>query len=175
MNNKIEPLSLRNAAGRLSVPCLRAAYDHDKHLMVAECYGSAKDMKTVRNMLCTPMPGERLNLSEWYGDVFPCPHGYTAHFAKIRPGLVHALFVSLDEKLMLSMNQLEAKLRSARYTTPFLPEWLPYIGAELERGGLLLKVRGFQPRGVILRAETEDLDEIVSEGVRKRHLKMEAA
>jgi hypothetical protein len=61
------------------------------------------------------------------------------------------------------------------FTTPVLPEWVPYLRTALEEACLLMELSGEGCWSAYLTASTEDLDRLVSFGIRSGVLKFSAS
>src|SRR5690349_4645006 len=59
--------------------------------------------------------------------------GYETYAHRLDYGLSHAVFVSKNENFIRYLNPeaIWAKLNTSRFTTPMLPEWMPWITARL--------------------------------------------
>jgi hypothetical protein len=96
------------------------------------------------------------------------PDGYTRLIHRIAYGHAHCIFVARQPGLLLNTSDraIEQSLRDPNIcTTPFLPEWVPYIAGELRERKLLNDLYGFQCKAAIIRpGSTADIDAIVLEG-----------
>lgn len=102
----------------------------------------------------------------------PCGQGYRFHAAKLGPGTWHALALAKSPGLIpkLSNDSLWAELQRNGYTTPLLPAWLGWLRTELESRGHLKRLHSFQCDGAVLDLTSEALDELVSDGLRQKHI-----
>jgi hypothetical protein len=105
-----------------------------------------------------------------YDNLKPCEQGYRFYAAKLGTGTWHALALARLPGLICNLDDasLWAELQRCSFTTPILPEWLPWLRAELARQGYLTPLLSFQSQGAVLELTTEVLDELVSEGLRQR-------
>jgi hypothetical protein len=94
--------------------------------------------------------------------------GYNTYIHKMDYGLAHAMFVCRQPSFMLvySDETLWGKLKETRYTTPIVKDWLPYIRDELTNDNLLVEAESYRCRCGVLNATTDDLDRIVTAGIR---------
>lgn len=94
-----------------------------------------------------------------------CPYGYTISRSHLGYDTYHLLAVSRDPVFIphLTDGALLAKLRSERYTTPFLSEWVPTIRGVLEDSGLLEKCICLNCEAANLSATTDNLDKVVTQ------------
>jgi hypothetical protein len=98
--------------------------------------------------------------------------GYERHIAKVALGTWQMMLVSRMPGFLpvLCPASLWGRLTSETFTTPLLKSWLPWIQKELERRELLLPLRCFNCACGWLKATSDDLDEIVSEGLKTKKL-----
>lgn len=104
--------------------------------------------------------------------------GYEVHTHKLRYGMIHAMFVSRSPGFMkvLSDEALWQELtQTTRYTTPILREWLPYVAQNLRNRDILRVCRSFNVKCGELIATDEQLDEIVSGGLKLGYIKVPGA
>lgn len=101
---------------------------------------------------------------------------YRAAVAKLSPGVIHLVAVAKIPGLMPNMgdDHLWAELTSPRYTTPLLRPWIPWLKQTMAEGGSIVVAEGFASNVGVLKAEPEELDALVSLGVKEGHLRMVA-
>jgi hypothetical protein len=58
------------------------------------------------------------------------------------------------------------------FTTPLLPEWVPYLERELETNGLLVNLKGDGCPSALLAAQSKDLDALVTQGIQGGELQI---
>jgi hypothetical protein len=104
------------------------------------------------------------------------PVGYQAALARLAPGAVHLAALAKIPGMMPDMSdaRLWAELSSERYTTPLLRQWTPWIRRKLVATGGIVAAAGYAANSGVLTATPEELDELVSSGVRNGHLEMVA-
>ena len=158
--------------------CDRIAYHQDGRVMVLSCHGP---QQTLRGMGAVLTSDAKVRLEHYDED--DCARaltkdgcGYRAYKHPLCPGLWHFLWVSRDPRLLVAgKDALGEALLGDPYTTPVLPQWVSHIRQEMEERSLLLALSsdrgGYGP--AYLTASTEDLDEIVSEGIRSGMLKID--
>ena len=102
------------------------------------------------------------------------PVSYSAAVAKLAPGVIHLVALARIPGLMPNMSDdhLWAELSGPSYTTPLLRSWVPWLKEAMTTGNGIVVANGFEATVGVLRTEPEALDEIVSQGVRDRHLAM---
>jgi hypothetical protein len=107
-------------------------------------------------------------------ELVACDSGYRFHATKFSFGTWHSLAVARLPGLICKLTDasLWNELTRQAFTTPLLPKWMPWLRAELERQECLRPLHSFQCAGAVLNLTTEALDEIVSEGLRWRKLKI---
>ncbi len=111
-----------------------------------------------------------------YGDYARIPSqlqideaGYETYVHRLEYGLVHAAFVTRDEKFIrfMSPDSIWHKLKSDKYSTPLIREWMPYVNEQLIEKRLLKECKCYRLNcGVLDLANDSQLDEIVSEGIK---------
>ncbi len=93
---------------------------------------------------------------------------FLVHQHNLDFGQVHCLFLAQTPGFLrvISDESLFNALKSTEYTTPILPSWVPAIRAGLVARNLIAHLYCFRCECAVLTAKDEDLDAIVSEGVR---------
>lgn len=99
---------------------------------------------------------------------------YEARVAKLAPHTVHMIARIKLDGFMPSVDDagLWSELSSPRYTTPLLRGWMPWVRERLIEEDLLAEASGRNTSAGLLSATSDDLDEIVSEGVRRGLLRL---
>jgi tape measure domain-containing protein len=101
--------------------------------------------------------------------------GYKVHRNKLSCGnwwQILLLSTAAGFMPVLTEVTLWRELQSERFTTPLLREWMSWILQELKRRKLLFDLQGFGCQAGYLVAETGQLDELVSEGIKSGALKV---
>jgi hypothetical protein len=103
------------------------------------------------------------------GNLSKLTEGYTTETHKLQYGMSHALFVTRSPGFLTSISEeaLWQELTSTRFTTPLLRSWMPWLTERLVDHELLVEAYGFQCRCGVLQTTTDDLDDLVSEGLRE--------
>jgi hypothetical protein len=101
---------------------------------------------------------------------------YAAALAKLAPGVIHLVALAKIPGLMPNMSDdhLWAELTGPRYTTPLLRTWIPWLKDAMASNGGIVVANGFASTVGVLRTEPEELDEMVTLGVKEGHLHMVA-
>jgi hypothetical protein len=101
--------------------------------------------------------------------------GYAVYKHRVSLNHWHFLCISKRPGLLTSRDEasLWRELRSERFTTPLLRCWAPYIVEQLKERHLLERLDGFGCEAGLLTADSDDLDEIVAEGLRNRQIVIE--
>ena len=104
------------------------------------------------------------------------PVSYGAAIAKLAPGVVHLVAVAKIPGLMpnISDDHLWTELSGPRYTTPLLRPWIPWLKQAMTEGGGIVVAEGLAATVGVLKAEPDDLDALVMQGVKEGHLCMVA-
>lgn len=101
---------------------------------------------------------------------------YSAAAARLAPGVIHLVALARIPGLMPSMSDdhLWAELTSPRYTTPLLRAWIPWLKRTMVQGGGIIAAEGFASTVGVLRTEPDELDALVTLGVKEGYLHMVA-
>jgi hypothetical protein len=110
-----------------------------------------------------------------YQDFCKDKEGYSVHRSRASLNHWHFLCFCKRQGLLTSMDEasLWRELRSERFTTPLLRSWALFLVEQLKDRGLLQRLDGFGCEAGMLTAESDDLDEIVTEGLASRHIVIE--
>lgn len=151
-------------------------------LLLISLVADTQRVKQIRAILCggakatIQAGGIKVNQpgkEHWYahspGRLFPTEDGYQVFTHKLGYGMAHALFVTRMPGFMkvVSEESLWQELKSTRFTTPILREWMGHIEERLRDEERLEDAHVFNCRCGILSATTQKLDEIVSEGLQQ--------
>ena len=100
--------------------------------------------------------------------------GYTAAVAKLASGVIHLVALAKIPGLMPNMSDdhLWSELSGPRYTTPLLRPWTAWLKDEMARIGGIIVAKGYGAEVGVLGTGPDELDDLVSRGVRDRHLAM---
>lgn len=104
------------------------------------------------------------------------PVAYNAAKVKLASGIIHMVAVAKIPGLMPTMSDdhLWSELTSPRYTTPLLRTWIPWLKESMIQSGNIIVAQGFASTVGVLRIEPDELDALVSRGVKQGHLRMVA-
>ncbi len=102
---------------------------------------------------------------------------YLTFFHRLPFGMAHAVFVSKRPGFLPvgTPTRIWKELMDNRFTTPMLRGWMPYIVEQLRAKDLLRDAWCYRCQSVLLTATTEDLDQIVTEGVASGALAIDQA
>lgn len=129
----------------------------------AHIYAQDGKIKHIDNPYSQPVHPEKL---------VKVDEGYDCYLHKMDHGLTHAVFVARTDGFMLSVTDeaVRRQLNDIRFTTPFLPEWTPYIREQLKAKRLLSTASCFNCACGTLDATTADLDAVIVAGLKSRKL-----
>lgn len=151
-------------------------------LLVLSVFADTVQIKAIRSILVggakalaqaggcqVNQPGKE----SWYahspGRLLPTTQdGYKLYTHKLGYGMAHALFITRMPGFMTVVTEeaLWQELKTTRFTTPILREWVPYIERELRDSRYLEDAHVFGGcKCGILSANTANLDKIVSDGL----------
>jgi hypothetical protein len=104
------------------------------------------------------------------------PAVYSAAIAKLASGVIHMVALAKIPGLMPNMSDdhLWSELAGSRYTTPLLRTWIPWLKEALAKDRKIIVGEGFASSVGVLRVEPDELDALVSLGVKEGHLHMVA-
>jgi len=100
------------------------------------------------------------------------PVSYTAATTKLAAGVIHLVAMARIPGLMpdMSDDHLWAELSGPSYTTPLLRSWVPWLKDTMTKSNGIVVAKGYASNVGVLTTEPDALDELVSLGVRDRHL-----
>jgi hypothetical protein len=163
-------------------------------IMLLSVAGPETSIKAVHACLSSSVPvrfdteseiRRERSLANPAGDERTCPSmvrhpsGYTTYRSRLGYNTWHLLALSRAEGFLpcLSETALHEALRSSRYSTPYLRSWVPWLAdrlADAEEKRLLHLLDGFQTQAALLQATNDDLDSVISMGVRDGFLTLPA-
>jgi hypothetical protein len=149
------------------------AYTYQRRLMVLSCVGPGQQVKALRAALNTEFESPfEIDGANVYAD----RSKYFCQAVRLSRDILHCLFVARVPGLLLndSDETLWAELKAERYHTPLLPSWMSYLRTELAMADKLSACDGTGCKVWLLSATTAQLDQIVVDGVKGGHLKIEA-
>ncbi|OWK34119.1 hypothetical protein FRUB_10090 [Fimbriiglobus ruber] len=71
---------------------------------------------------------------------------------------------------MVTDESLWRLLRSHRFTTPLLRQWVPWLSQEMQKKGDIVRLTQSGCDAALMLADDETLDELVKQGLKQRHL-----
>jgi hypothetical protein len=170
----------------VGVKCDRLAHDGNK-LMIISVVAEPSRIKAIRAILHAKSGSPQIKVEGVFtkhssagdvarqkpGNLVIDKEGYETYAHRMDYGLSHAVFMSKSEDFIryLSPEAIWRKLNTARFTTPMLEEWMPYITAKLIEQKFLRECSCFRANCGVLDTIAEDkLDSIVSEGIKSGRL-----
>jgi hypothetical protein len=148
----------------------------DPLLLALSAAGSLSAVKAVRATLCqSSLKAAFTARRDDYRSLGLARHpNYKTSISTLAPGVAHLVAHATIPGFLADDSDagLWRELTGTRYTTPLLESWLPWLRTRLDEEQLLVPSRGHNNNAVILAADTENLDEIVTEGVRGRALQL---
>lgn len=168
-----------------AVPFDKIATSGRGELLLLSIFTDQMRVKAIRSILCGGakavanasgvklgrpgcMPYER----HTPGRLMPTSDGYNVYTHKIGYGMAHALFVTRMQGFMkvITPESLWQELNTVRFTTPILREWIPYVEKTLRENERLENAHTFNCECGVLSVSTKALDEVVSEGLKRREI-----
>jgi hypothetical protein len=156
------------------IDCDRLAHHGDGRVMVLSCHGPQQTLRGLGAILTSDAKVrlEHCDEDDCTTALAKDGCGYRTYKHLLSPGLWHFLWVSKDPRLLVAGKEaLGQALLGDPFTTPVLPEWVPYLETALEQESLLTALSGEGCTSAYLTASTEELDQIVSDGIRSGMLK----
>jgi hypothetical protein len=164
----------------------RIAVDSTNRVHVIGVIGDANKLRAMRALLSMSKKGMRIEASGGKvkrasdgdynlrspGWVIPSDAGFTTSMARLEYGMLHVLFVSKQEGLLLNSehSSLWRELRDTRFTTPLTREWVGYIEKKLKNMYLLEEMRCYRCNVSLLKCQTRNLDAIVKDGISRKEI-----
>ena len=167
------------------VPFNKLAKSGGGELLLLSVFTDQMRIKAIRAILCggakavanasgvqVGQPGADQWNKHTPGRLTPTTDGYQVFTHKLGYGMAHALFITRMPGFMKTVTEesLWQELKTVRFTTPILREWMPYIEKTLRHEDRLENAHTFGCECGILSATTQSLDKIVSEGLQQREL-----
>lgn len=181
-SQKVGTLSMKGKDTDLTMHCNALAFNPSVsgyEIMVLSVASSSSTIKAVQAALHTRAkivfyPSDIQGMQS-YWKLYRSSHEYRIYRHRMSYGMWHMLAVAKHDGLLTesSHESLWRALQRDSFTTPMLREWVPYVKEQLITRGLLMPLRMFNCNASILTANDEELDKIVSYGVRFDHLKLE--
>ena len=118
---------------------------------------------------CVIRPEE---IDGWCDSLGTHHNGYTIHRHRFEHNTWHILAVAKQEGLLLKASEVAVwvELRKPRFTTPVLRAWVPWLMKTLQTNGHLRNLQCFGCESAILTAGTAELDDALTEGLRRGKL-----
>lgn len=106
--------------------------------------------------------------------ISPSEDGYYSFIEKRDYGLCHVLFISYKIGFMPVVDDtaIWKELKSDRFTTPILREWMPHIQKQLMDRSLLRMCWQHRCQCAVIDATSDQLDDIVSSGLKTRKIEI---
>jgi hypothetical protein len=108
-----------------------------------------------------------------YQDFCKDKEGYSVYRSRASLNHWHFLCFCKREGLLTSMDEASVWRELRRFTTPLLRSWMPYVVQQLKDRDLLSRLDGFGCDAGLLTADSDALDDIVTEGLANRKIVIE--
>jgi hypothetical protein len=98
--------------------------------------------------------------------------GYHDDITRLAYNQCHGMFWSKEPAFMLAAgdDHLWRELKSKKYTTPLLRDWLPWVRDQLIARNLLTYMTNYRCQCGAIRVTSDDLDRVVSDGLKSGNL-----
>ena len=169
---KCDALTYCRDSGRNNVMAVSFAGSGTACKAVMACLQSGKSTSAVLKLQCSDNPiGD-------YTILRPFPDGYEIRkqTLKLSPVVLHhCVMVAKESRLITDLNETAVwcALRSEHYTTPVLRPWAKWLMDKMLTGKcagstdrMLETLPGFQIKAAIMNLSTDDLDLLVTEGIK---------
>jgi hypothetical protein len=164
-----------------SVKIHRGHSENFPGLLLLSATGPDTAVKSVRASLYEPeihpeftlhIPDAPTRMVKARSTVDGKPVSYSAAVSKLAPGVIHLVAVARIPGLMPNMSDdhLWTEFSGSRYTTPLLRSWMPWLKQAMTKNQSIVVAKGFGTEVGVLKAEPDELDDLVSKGVKGRHL-----
>lgn len=160
---------------RHDVPCNRIARLPNHELAILDVAGPQGQIRSLH--ACLNQPGDtRISHSAGYPftNLGRSGCGYASHWHRLPHGCLHlVVMVKLPGLLpLVSQRGLWNEIMGDNYTSPMMFHWVPWVGKRLGEEGLLAKLDAIGCEPGLITASTEQIDEIVHEGLITGHLEV---
>jgi len=167
----------RRTSSRFVMRC-DAVGVHEREILLRSVVGPETSLKALTaGLRSSGQDQKRIDYSIQLGklsgsSLSKCPHGYRIFRTRLAYGLWHVLCFSKRAGFMPVLNEdaLWQHLQSNRFTTPLLREWTPWLYRRMKDQKLIVELCQHGCQAGLLLAESEILDELVSEGIQQGHL-----
>jgi hypothetical protein len=151
---------------------------HDRSIQVLSIMGAESSAKAIAAILHSDGKASFRILAEDfspYQEFGKEEDGYSIYRHRASLNSWHFLCISKRKGLLTSLDEASVwrELRSDRFTTPLLRGWSPYIVDELKDRQLLVRLDGFGCEAGLLTADSDELDQIVTEGLLNQQIVIE--
>ena len=151
---------------------------HEREILLLSVIGPETSVKALTaGLRSSGKDQRRIECSASVGsvesrDLCRCSDGYRVHRAKLDYDHWHVLFLAKRQGFMpvLTDEAIWRHLQGEQFTTPLLREWIPWLKTALQRRELLVCLGQSGCQAGIVLAENSDLDELVSQGLKKGDL-----
>jgi hypothetical protein len=202
MANEIElpPLVVKTGKSEFRLRCHAAAWAaeyggsvkiHRRHsrdfpgLLLLSATGPDTAAKAVRAALYQPdveaefvldIDGTTERMVRAHCDFNGKPVSYSAAVLKLAPGVIHLVALARIPGLMPNMSDdhLWAELSGPSYTTPLLRSWTAWLKETMAASGGIVIAQGFASTVGVLKTQPDELDSLITSGVKEGHLRMVA-
>jgi hypothetical protein len=170
----------RSTSSKFRIPCDAIAL-HGREILLLSVAGSETSVKALTaGLRSSDKDQQRLEYTAHVGDVnssslVRSPLGYRVHRQKLSYGLWHVLYLAQREDFLpvLTEQSLWQRLQSTSFTTPLLRDWTPWLYRRMKGRQLLVELTQSGCQAGLLAADSDALDELVSEGIRLGHLSID--
>lgn len=167
----------RSCVSRFKVEC-DAIGLHEKEILLLSVVGSETGVKALTaGLRSSGRDQKRYEYKAHLGSVnetylTKCPSGYRVYRAKLEYDLWHVLCLAKRDGFMpvITDETIWRLLQGERFTTPLLREWTPWLSKEMKQRGVIVELNQHGCEAGLMIAESDTLDELVSDGIRKKQL-----
>jgi hypothetical protein len=167
----------RHRSSRFQVRCDAVGLHSDEILLLSIAGPETSVKALAAGLRSSDRDQQRITYTARVGSVQAthlrrCADGYRVHRTRLDYGWWHVLCLAKHKGLMPVMTQatLGQLLKADPFTTPLLAEWMPWLYQQMKRRGLIVELMQAGCQAGLLLADSDALDELVSEGIRQGHL-----
>lgn len=167
----------RSCCSRFKVRC-DAIGLHEKEILLLSVVGPETAVKAVTaGLRSSNRDQQRIEYSVHLGvlnetGLVKCPDGYRVYRTKLEYDLWHVLCLARRDGFLpvVTDETVWQLLRSDRFTTPLIREWVPWLAGEMTKRGVLVPLSQVGCQAGLVTADSDTLDHLVCDGIRKKHL-----
>lgn len=165
----------RRRSSRFRLRCDAIGF-HDDQMLLLSVVGPETSVKALTaGLRSSAQDQRRIEYTVHVGDInrtnlARCPAGYRIYRTKMGYDLWHVLCLAQREGFMPVMTEQTVwqLLQNDKFTTPLLREWVPWLYKKMKERANVIPLTQHGCQAGLLLTDNATLDELVSEGIKKR-------